>query len=214
MQSDNCKIFIKAIYAGIFIGLGAWVYMLNPGIIGAFLFAIGLLGCVNNKLYLFTGRVGWSDLNSWQTKLLYAKILLGNAIGIIGLTVLLGTGAAYHMDTMITTATNIVNTRMSSHVGWLFFGSVGCGMLMSHAVDRPNRTTDSFNNIINYIPLLYCVPVFILSGFPHCVADMAYYTIYSLFNGFDAWVLAAWLICVIGNIMGCQIMGRIVHKYL
>lgn len=207
MQSVNLKIILKSIYAGIFIGLGACLYMMQPNVVGAFLFTIGLFGCINNKLYLFTGKVGWDKIEYPKILMLYLIVLLFNAVGIILFSSCIGFSSVFS-SRILPAATNIVNVRLASDYVWLLFGSIGCGMLMSHAVDRPNRNPDAFNNILNYIPMMYCVPVFILCGFPHCVADLGYYTVYTIYNGLNYNLIPIWGTCILGNIIGCQIMGR------
>lgn len=203
---------VKSIYAGVFIGIGSIVYMMNPGIIGAVLFSIGLFGCINNKLNLFTGKVGYASEFNLRVVRDFTIMLLFNGIGIALMAGLYYSFADNSMPAMLKTATGIVNSRLTT--GWfgLLIGAIGCGMLMSHAVDRPTRSDADYNNLLSYIPMLYCVPVFILSCFPHCVADIGYYTVYTLANGLDLTILPVWAVCILGNILGCQIMGRLARK--
>lgn len=206
------QFIIKSVYAGVFIGIGSIVYMLNPGIIGAVLFSIGLFGCINNKLNLFTGKVGYESKFNLNVVFNFMVMLLFNGIGIALMAGLYYSFAENSMPAMLQTATTIVNSRLTTNFPGLLIGAIGCGMLMSHAVDRPTRSESDYNNVLSYIPMLYCVPVFILSCFPHCVADIGYYTVYTLANGLDASILPVWVVCIAGNVIGCQIMGRLVRK--
>lgn len=209
------KIFIiKSLYAGIFIGIGAIVYMINPGIVGAVLFTIGLFGCINNRLNLFTGKVGYESHFNATVVRNFTLMILANVAGIALISGLFYAFAEGTMAAMLQTADKIVGSRLTTNYLGLFVGAIGCGMLMSHAVDRPTRSDDDFNNVLSYIPLLYCVPVFIMSCFPHCIADIGYYTVYTIAHGLTIKILPAWLVCVAGNIVGCQIMGRLARKLL
>ena len=57
----------------------------------------------------------------------------------------------------------------------------------------------------HYLPLLFGVPVFILCGLPHCVADAFYYAVAILLGKFEWWILWAWLWAIIGNYIGCNL---------
>ena len=206
------QFIIKSLYAGVFIGIGSIVYMMNPGIIGAVLFSIGLFGCINNKLNLFTGKVGYASEFNLKVIRDFAVMLLFNGVGIALMTGLYYSFADNSMPAMLQTASKIVNSRLTTNYAGLLIGAIGCGMLMSHAVDRPTRSESDYNNVLSYIPMLYCVPVFILSCFPHCVADIGYYTVYTLANGLNPEILLVWAACIAGNIIGCQLMGRLVRK--
>ena len=57
----------------------------------------------------------------------------------------------------------------------------------------------------NYLPLLFGVPVFIMCGLPHCVADAYYYGVALVVGRFDVMMLWAWLWAIIGNYVGCNL---------
>ena len=74
-----------------------------------------------------------------------------------------------------------------------FLRSVFCGFLMTTAVN--------FGRKEKWLPLLFAVPVFILSGFYHCIAD-AFYLFQrdlSLSIGYG------YAITVLGNFIGCNL---------
>jgi formate/nitrite transporter FocA (FNT family) len=57
----------------------------------------------------------------------------------------------------------------------------------------------------HYLPLLFGVPVFILCGLPHCVADAYYYAV-ALLQGQAEWaMLGTWGWAIVGNYIGCNI---------
>lgn len=195
-----------SIYAGIFIGIGTMVYMAQPGLTGAVLFAIGLMAVVKHKCLLFTGKVGYYyDTKSYTY---YAKMLMLNALGIIATVFALYSGL--HSTGMMLTAETIVNTRILN-ANTVLLPAIGCGMLMSFAVSGFRKPETASQGIVPYLNILFAVPVFILCGFPHCVADLGYYTVFMMTHTFSWKVLilliVIWCNTVLGNIFGCRIMG-------
>ena len=63
---DNFTIFIRSILAGIYIGLGGAIFIKLGGVIGACMFAFGLLTVVHFKLPLYTGTAGFIKLNRFS----------------------------------------------------------------------------------------------------------------------------------------------------
>ena len=51
------RVILSSILAGIMVAIGTIVYLNSQSLLGAFLFAIGLLTILYCKLYLFTGKV-------------------------------------------------------------------------------------------------------------------------------------------------------------
>lgn len=173
----------KAILAGICIGIASMMFLNVGGIVGAILFSFGLLAVVNYKWNLFTGLAGFTK--DWKFLLL---VLLFNIVG-CGLVSLL-----------VPTAINaIVVARLA--VGWFkcFFLAIGCGFIMTTSV--------KFAREGNYLPLLFGVPVFILCGFPHCVADVVYYLscpISFLYNNASG-IIPVYASTIAGNYVGCNL---------
>ncbi|MBO5700460.1 MAG: hypothetical protein J6R57_03470, partial [Bacteroidales bacterium] len=52
---------------------------------------------------------------------------------------------------------------------------------------------------------LFGVPVFILGGLPHCVADAYYYAVAALQGHWGWWILGAWFWAIAGNWVGCNL---------
>lgn len=173
----------KAILAGICIGIASMMFLNVGGVVGAILFSFGLLAVVNYKWNLFTGMAGFTK--DWKFLLL---VLLFNIIG-CGLVSLL-------VPTAINT---IVVTRLA--LGWIkcLFLAMGCGFIMTTSV--------KFAREGNYLPLLFGVPVFILCGFPHCIADVVYYLScpFSFLLNNASGVLSVYASTVIGNYIGCNL---------
>jgi len=57
------KVFKSSILAGIFIAVAGYIYLTVSGIVGACMFAFGLLGVCYIGLHLYTGKAGSVSLN-------------------------------------------------------------------------------------------------------------------------------------------------------
>ena len=178
---------IKSLLAGVFIGLACLVYLNVGGVAGACLFAFGLLGVVVYGLNLYTGKAGLVD--SWRAvALLFGVILPLNIVGCYVASHLAGAEAREM-------ARHIVDVRLGNGPLRNLFLSMPCGVIMYTAV--------RFAKQGQMLPLLFGVPLFILCGFPHCIADTTYYFAAGALNG-D--VMVDWLSCVAGNFAGCNLM--------
>lgn len=190
ITNKKLNIFCSAILAGIFIGIGGTVFLsVGGGIPGAVLFTVGLLAVVHYKAWLYTGKVGFiGNVNdAWNVLV----TLCGNIVG-VGLMALVvnGMGDAKLVDS----ATAILVRNSEIPFLPLILRAVGCGILMSFAVSEKK------------VGLLWAVPVFILCGFKHSIAD-SYYYLTSMFSGGAQPGLFCKLIGieVLGNLIGCNI---------
>lgn len=196
------KTLRSAIFAGIYIGTAGFGY-LTAGVqsfgslFGSILFALGLLAIVGYKLKLFTGTAGFIKRDEMGT---LAIILIGNIIGcfLMGLI----TRVSPMSDAIQVAATNILNTRISTGVFGCGILAIGCGILMTTAV--------TFARQKNFIPLLLSVPLFIVCGFPHCVADAFYYL--TIPNSWTVELIGIYLSTVLGNAIGCNLYRIILTK--
>ena len=186
----------SSLFAGVLIAIAGWGFLANP-VLGMFLFCVGLIAVVKYQTRLYTGTAGF--LSSWREIPSLLLILLGNiagclAVASVALVSPLPLGEA---------AIKVISSRLA--VGWWGTGllAIGCGLLMSLAVDFARKNRD----FSDWLPLLFAVPAFILCGFPHCVADAFYCCVY-LFSASDIpWLsLAAYYgAIVLGNFIGCNI---------
>ena len=185
-----------SLFAGVLIAIAGWGFLANSAL-GMFLFCVGLIAVVKYQTRLYTGTAGF--LSSWRDLPSLLLILLGNiagclAVASVALVSPLPLGEA---------AIKVISSRLA--VGWWGTGllAIGCGLLMSLAVDFARKNRD----FSDWLPLLFAVPAFILCGFPHCVADAFYCCVY-LFSASDIpWLsLAAYYgAIVLGNFIGCNI---------
>ena len=186
----------ESVFAGILISIAGWGFLANP-VIGMFLFCVGLLAVVKYRARLYTGTAGF--ITGWADILPLVLILLGNIIGCLAVAAV----SLFSPLALSEAADGIITARL--RVGWLGTGllAIGCGLLMSLAVDFARRNKD----FSDWLPLLFAVPAFILCGFPHCVADAFYCCVYLLNASEVAWgSLAAYYgAIVLGNFIGCNV---------
>lgn len=186
----------KSIFAGILIGIAGWGVLANP-VLGMFLFCVGLIAVVKYGARLYTGTAGF--LTGWRDLFPLLLILLGNIIGCLAVASI----SLFSPLPLGEAATKIITARLQT--GWLGTGllAIGCGLLMSLAVDFARKNRD----FSDWLPLLFAVPAFILCGFPHCVADAFYCCVYLLNASSVSWgALAAYYVAIVlGNFVGCNV---------
>ena len=180
------KVLIKAILAGIMIGIASSIYLQVGGVVGALLFSIGLLCilCMNFKLY--TGSIGFIkwDENEIRDILI---ILIGNIIGCFFLLLFPNENAIA-----------LVNTKLSISLESVFIRAVICGILMYIAVYCFRK------GFIYMVPA--CIAGFILFGAEHCIADLCYFV---ASHNFKWEMIPFFIICVLGNSIGSIIIDKI-----
>ena len=188
--------------AGFTIGLAGFGYLsmigvLN-GVVGAIVFAFGLLTIVAYKLKLFTGTAGFINFNKSEIGTLLL-ILVGNVIG-CGLVALMTRLSPNDINCV---AERILTGRIAN--GALKSGvlAIGCGFIMTTAV--------TFARKGNLLPLIFGVPLFIFCGFPHCLVDAFYcQTIpVAFFKENAADILATYGCVVLGNFVGCNLFRTV-----
>ena len=182
---------LMSIFAGLLIGTGGLVYLRVGGVAGAVLFAFGLLCVVMCGAQLFTGKSGFLPYKDFPK--LIAMILL-NAVGCAIAAFI----ASYcRSETLIANLHSIIEARLAASWHKVLVTSIGTGMIMTLAVYGARQK--------HYLPLLFGVPVFILCGLPHCVADAFYYVAALFYNSFEWELLIAWLWAIAGNYIGCNL---------
>ena len=201
---ESISILLKGIYAGIMIGIGGTIYLsVSNQVVGAILFAIGLLTICVYKMNLYTGMIGYI----LENKLGYLKTLiftlLGNLLGTIITALLI-------LDTRIANisirAREMAIIKISDNYLSIFILSVFCGILMYIAVNNFKKGEDS---IIKYLSIFICVVVFILCGFEHCIANMYYISLAKAWSFKSA---ISMLFMILGNSFGAIIMSLFTNK--
>lgn len=180
-----------SIFAGLLIGIAGLVFLNVGGLGGAILFAFGLLAVTISKAELFTGKAGFIP---YRESLQLLPMVLLNAVGCL-ITAYI---ASYSTSEVVaTTLDTIMAARETASWDMLLMTSIGTGVIVTLAVYGVRKGT--------YLPLLYGVPVFIMCGLPHSIADAFYYWVAILRGDFAAWMIVAWLWSVVGNYIGCNL---------
>ncbi len=184
------KNIINGIAAGTLIAIGGSVYMsCDNKYIGAILFSVALL-CICYKGYsLFTGKVGFMpekhDGEAWSV-LLWG--LFGNFIATVGFGFLI----RYANSAIGAAAEAACAAKLTQAMPQTLIRAFFCGILMYLAVSV-YRDKQSIAGIF------FCVPVFILSGFEHSIANMFYF---GASGKIDLDVIIYLVIVIIGNAIG------------
>ena len=189
------KQLIAAVSGGVMIAVGGCVYLnTDPRWVGAILFSVALISICYCGFGFFTGRVGFVPDNFSRRELCgLAMTLVGNAIG----TFAVGSLVLHTIpETLGATALASVVGKVSAPIGATLLRAVLCGVLMYLAV----RIFREKNTVVG---ILFCVPVYILAGFEHSVADMFYFAA----SGYRAWDGLWFLLLVIaGNAVGGMLL--------
>ena len=187
--------------AGVCIGIAGFGYLAEKSIIGAMLFAFGLLTVVHYKLRLYTGTAGFIHKGEVGQLLL---ILGGNIVGCLAVALMLRCSPMPLQDT----AQKILEGRLA--MGPLRGGilAIGCGFIMTTAV--------TFARQGKVMPLLFGVPLFITCGFPHCVADVFYYLCVPMeYLGSHVVEILVFYVCIVlGNFVGCNLFRMVARDTL
>ena len=187
------KEYIKAILAGVMIGLSGFVYLsVENKIIGSFLFSFGLITILSQGWSLYTGKIGYITKNTAK----YIPVwLFGNYIG----TYFVAVGAQLTNPVDIyQQATILCQAKLLQSWPAVLTLSILCGIMMMLAVDGYRHTLGS-HLILVIMPIM----IFILSGFEHSIANMFYYNLASIWS----WKAVGYIfINIVGNAVGALII--------
>lgn len=186
--------------AGVLISAGGAVFIgCDNKIAGAVLFSMALLCICMKGYYLFTGRVCYMiddhSKTNFRTLLL---CLFGNTVGCI----LCGYAVRYAIPASGENAAVICAAKLANQaLPQTLIRGIFCGLMVYLAVSIYKQKNSSLG-------IIFCIPVFILSGFEHSVADIFYFAASGIVS-FDAFVFI--LTVIIGNSIG-GLMMPFVHK--
>lgn len=182
----------SAIMAGICIGIAGFGYLAVGGIVGAVTFAFGLLAVVHYRLKLYTGTAGFFAKGEL---LQLCTILAMNIVGCL----LVALMARMSPMPLQEAAQHILEGRLNAGIVQSGVLAIGCGFIMTTAV--------KWGREAKFLPLLFGVPLFIICGFPHCVADAFYYLCVPVeyLTANAGQVLLLYAAIVLGNFIGCNL---------
>lgn len=183
----------EGILAGIMIEIGCCVYLAcEIKWVGAILFSVALLTICYRGYSLYTGKIGLIAFNHKKED--FSVLLLG-LLGNVIATAAFGIIIHYAIPNLGETANALATNKLNQEAWQTLIRGIFCGILMYIAVIvfRENKTP---------IGILFCIPVFILSGFEHSIADMGYFATGAVFS----WKAFGyiWLV-ILGNTIGALI---------
>ena len=165
--------FVNATIGGMMIGIGGCVSLsCDNRYIGSLLFSLGLFAIIQFGFGLYTGKVGYIPLRKPAYLLECLFTILGNAFGTFLDALLFNQtriGAAISEKALASVDVKLADSPFSAFILAIF-----CGMLMFLAVDNARISREDGGHIEKCMGVIFCVMVFILCGFNHCIADMFY----------------------------------------
>ena len=192
--------FVNGVMAGIMIAIGGSVFLACYGdgsvlnrAIGAFFFSIALL-CICYKGYsLYTGKIGFiPEKHDREAFSVLWLGLLGNLVATVGL----GLAVRFAIPSVGSVAEVICASKLTQSFGQTLIRGIFCGVLMYLAVSI-------YRDKSTVVGILFCVPVFILAGFEHSIANMFYFAAAGSFSLRSAAYIG---IVVLGNTVGGVLM--------
>ena len=220
------RTILLGIFAGMFIGFGAWGFLVvlanvaDPGLaklLGAAVFPVGLMLVILCGAELFTGnnlltlalmdkKISWGGmLRNW------GLVYLGNIIGsyllafIISQTGMISSGAV--ADKVIAVA--------NAKVGMTFIAAMSKAILANMLVVLACLLQAGAKDLVGKIfAILFPIMLFVLSGFEHSIANMFFIPL-GQFAGAEVTTAAMWakniLPVTIGNVIGGAIIVPVVY---
>ena len=188
------KKLIYSILAGVSISIGATIYLLcSNKIVGAFLFAVGILMVMEFKFLLYTGYVPTNRENQKITDYLINStfVFFGNLIG-GGLTALL-LSLTRLKDSLYQATSSLCETKLNDNLLSIFILSIFCGIIIAGIVKATNLKKQ-----VIYVAMM--IATFILCGFEHVVANSFYFAFSLQLFTFKG--LLFMLVCLTGNFVG------------
>lgn len=170
----------KSILAGILVGIGVVVNLsVDNRYIGALLFSFALLTIIKCSLNLYTGKIGF--YSSQKPKNL-AVMLLFNLAGVLLPTL----GMALCRKSVYQAIVTASAAKFANGALPLLVYGMLCGVMMFVAVYAKDT-----------VITVFCIMIFILSGFEHCIADFIY-----LVLNFSPGNFVKFAVIVLGNSVG------------
>ncbi|MBO4326413.1 MAG: formate/nitrite transporter family protein [Clostridia bacterium] len=167
MVRDIIKKILNGIAAGVVISIGCAVYLACENkYVGSVMFSVALLTICLRGYALYTGKIGFipekHDKDAFSVLLLG---LAGNTIGVAASGFAISFAIPKLKEAAIVLCTAKLDTQSFPQT---LIRGIFCGILMYIAVCvfRDNK---------KIVGILFAIPVFILSGFEHSIADIGYF---------------------------------------
>lgn len=181
---------LDGVLAGLMVSIGGAVLLsCENRVAGAVLFSVALLSICWFGFNLYTGKVGFLLRGHSKPELAAAFLgLLGNLLGTLFAGLLLASALpALREAALLACEKRLTQLPLQTLLRGFF-----CGVLMYTAVwvYREKKTVAG---------IVFCIPVFILAGFEHSIADMFYFALAGLYSLRS---LGFILLVVLGNSLG------------
>lgn len=193
MLKKILKDIIYGFLAGAMISIGCAVYLACQNkYVGAVMFSVALLTICYKGYNLYTGKIGFI-VNNHSKDDFHSLLLglLGNTLAMMAFGALLGLA----IPSLKETAIGVVGAKLSQTFLSALIRAIFCGILMYIAVSlyREKKTI---------VGIIFCIPVFILSGFEHSIADMGYFAVAGEWSAKGLGYI--WTI-ILGNTLGAML---------
>lgn len=193
----------SGIYAGFMIGLGATAKLLcsNP-YVGSFLFCIGLCTVLAFRMELYTGQIGrllYSEDGCFRYNVeRLGAMLVGNLLGAI-LCAFLVSIARPELPEQVN---QMMHSDLAAPLHQTFCLAFFCGVCMYIAV----MLNPFCEEMPKGIGIFLGVPVFILCGYKHSIAETFYYALGLFSSNVESYAslqgILYLVICILGNTVG------------
>ncbi len=181
---------VNGVFAGILISIGGAVYLsCDNKYVGAVLFSVALLCICYMGYSLYTGKICYIPEKHTKDEI---SILLTGLLGNVTATTICGYALTYAIPKLKEAALASCTVKLEQNFLQTVIRAVFCGILIYLAVDifKKHKTP---------LGIIFCIPVFILSGYEHSVADMFYFAASGIVS-LKAFVFI-WLV-ILGNTIG------------
>ena len=189
------KTVTGSISAAIMISIGGSVFLAcsDNRYYGAVFFSVALLSICYLGFYLYTGKIGYVVADHTPKNLAALGVGL---VGNLAVTFPVGMLIRRAIPSIGERAEQICGAKLEQTFGSTLVRAIFCGVLMYIAVEI-------YRSKKSPIGVLFGIPVFILAGFEHSIADMFYFGASGIADGKIAlFELAA----VLGNSIGSAIL--------
>ena len=181
---------VSGILSGILVSIGGAVFLACENrVVGAVMFSVALLSICYMGYSLYTGKIGFmTEKHDREAFRILLFGLLGNVIG----TILSGLVLKLAIPSMREAANTLAEGKLLQPWYGTLVRGFFCGILMYLAVGifRGHKTP---------VGILFCIPVFILSGFEHSIADVFYFACSDVLN---LKTILFILLVILGNTLG------------
>ena len=200
------KGLVPSVMAGLIVSVGCVMFLsIADSVVGAIFFTLGLFLVLTRGYDLYTGKIAYVPDQKPAYLLYMVKVWLGNLLGALLCAALV---SGTKLTSLTERAHTIASGKLSQTPLSAFILAMFCGLAIYFAVENYKQNPHELGK---YLGLLFMIPLFIICGFEHCVADMFYFAFGGLlFTEAKAWLYLA--VITLGN-SAASILLRLGRKY-